>query len=95
MIKKHILDILLQILRTAYKVEYFNVKNIVEENRLKEFQEESLKNLLLHAYKNVPYYKKIFCRINLITNSDIVDLSKFYKIPHRPYLGNSTQNFPG
>jgi phenylacetate-CoA ligase len=81
MIKRWILDILMNIRRTNSKMEYFEIRNLIKEKRLVEFQKESLRNLILHAYKNVPYYTQIFNKVNIVKNSNIADLSRFSKIP--------------
>ena len=46
----------------------------------KELEEEKLRNILLYAYNNVPYYNKILSKTK-ITNNNQVDLNKFNKIP--------------
>ena len=42
--------------------------------------EEIMHNLLWHAYRNVPYYEKIFNEIGLVSNN-IIDMARFNQIP--------------
>jgi phenylacetate-CoA ligase len=49
-------------------------------NDLVKFQERYLKNLIIHSYKNVPYYQKIFDETGIVKGEKI-DLSKFNEIP--------------
>lgn len=81
MIKSKIYDILKGIIGTNYNKEYYEIVNLVNNKNLKEFQEKSLKKLLIHSYQNVPYYTHIFNEIDIIKNSDNCDLSKFNQIP--------------
>ena len=80
MIKKHIRDTLSKIRGNSFDREYLEIKNINNRGKLLKFQENHLKNLLLHAYKNVPYYHSIFKEIGMV-NDETVDISKFNKIP--------------
>lgn len=59
---------------------YNDVKSLVTDEHLSSFKETCLKSLLVHAYKNVPYYNRILGSIGLIQH-DEVDLSKFGSIP--------------
>lgn len=64
-------------------LKYFNEIISVEKlstKRINEYQETKLKNLLLHAYANVPYYRKVFNDIGVITDGNVV-LSEFNNIP--------------
>lgn len=45
-----------------------------------KYQEEKLKELLLYAYKNVPYYKNVLNEAKVI-NDNKVNLNNFHKIP--------------
>jgi len=47
---------------------------------LKKYQERKLRKLLLHTYKNVPYYKKVLKKAKVVEN-DKVNLKHFSKIP--------------
>ncbi len=81
MVKKQIWDIILKITRKGYEKEYSEFKNLNNGKKLLKFQNNSLRNLLYHAYKNVPYYTKIIDKIGIVKNPDIIDLSKFNEIP--------------
>ena len=50
------------------------------EEKLRVYQWQKLKVLLKHAYKNVPYYKRVFDEIGL-KPEDIQDFDNFRKIP--------------
>lgn len=60
--------------------QYNEIKSIINRGELLVRQENYLKSLLLHAYRQVPYYNKIFTEISLVKNNE-VDLSQFSKIP--------------
>jgi len=47
---------------------------------LKRLQEEKLKNILWHAYKNVSYYNQVLPQAGVVKN-DRIDLSRFSDIP--------------
>ena len=51
------------------------------KREIKKYQEEKLKKILLHAYKNVPYYHQVLAESGVITKSGKVDLKKFFNIP--------------
>ena len=72
MIMKYIYDFALYVLRKNFGKEYGEAKLIN--------QEKHIKDLLLHAYKNVPYYHRIFEEIGVV-NDGAVALSDFDKIP--------------
>ncbi len=80
MIKKHVLNALSKIRGNTFDREYLEIKSLDSKSKLLEFQERYLKNLLLHAYQNVPYYHDIFDEIGIIKNNEI-DLSRFTEIP--------------
>lgn len=72
-------------LRTMYqrysmRKQYREVSDIKTQPDLSAFQMKYLENLLIHAYKNVPYYTKVFNEIGLMANGR-VDLNKFGQIP--------------
>jgi len=51
---------------------------------MEELSEKKLKNLIIHSYKNIPYYKRIFDKIKIIKKvyeGFEVDLTRFDKIP--------------
>ena len=55
------------------------IKNLekISRKELEKYQEDKLKKLLLHAYKNVPYYKKVLKEVELINDKEEVVLKKF------------------
>jgi len=80
MIKKCIRDAISKVRGNNFDVEYSEIKSITDMDGLLKFQEKYLTKLLLHAYKNVPYYHRIFGEVGVVSG-DAVDLSKFDKIP--------------
>lgn len=80
MIKKQILKFISKLRGNSFDMEYFEIKSITDRNKLLKFQEKYLTKLLLHAYKNVPYYHHIFEEVGVVSDGT-VDLSKFSKIP--------------
>ena len=52
----------------------------LSKERIKEDQQKKLKKLLLHSYENISYYHRILGEVGVVKNN-VVDLSKFYKIP--------------
>jgi phenylacetate-CoA ligase len=80
MIKQHILNIYSKITKKSWETEYTEIKTLIDKEKLHKFQENALRNLLLHAYKNVPYYSRILKENQVIKNGN-VDLSKFKNIP--------------
>lgn len=63
-----------QNLKEIKRIEKFS------EEEIKRYQEEKLKNLLLYAYNNVPYYKKVLKKARVIQNGEVL-LENFHKIP--------------
>jgi len=53
----------------------------LDQKALKQLQEKRLSNLLLHAYRHVPYYREILKESGVITSKEQVNLSAFEKIP--------------
>jgi len=67
--------------RPAFK--YFRYLQSVEyktPEELQELQDERLRRLLMHAYKNVPYYHKILSQAG-VASEDKVSLENFTQIP--------------
>lgn len=52
-----------------------------------QIQQEKLRNLLLHAYQNVPYYRSILLEANVIAANGMVQLENF---THLPLLGRDS-----
>lgn len=68
----------------GYKTEKYH-KELMESqwfapSQLEEMQQKKLRVLLEHAYKNVPYYTKLFDKLRL-KPSDIKDTEDLYKLP--------------
>jgi len=80
MVKKYISDVILKLRGMSYASEYLLVKNLCNEEKLLKFKEKYFTNLLLHAYKNVPYYHQVFKDIDLVRDG-ILDPNKIGKIP--------------
>jgi len=80
MIKRYIRDTILKIRGTSFDAEYLEIKSINSKDKLIQLQGKYLKSLLSHAYKNVPYYHRIFKETGVV-NEGVVDLSKFDRIP--------------
>ncbi|MDD3774130.1 MAG: phenylacetate--CoA ligase family protein, partial [Patescibacteria group bacterium] len=80
MFKKAIWHFLISLHDENFTKEYREVVLLKNKQQLKNLEDEKLKSLLLHAYKETNYYKKIFDQINIIKNNK-VDLNKFQKIP--------------
>ena len=62
-----------------------NIKEIIKiskysENDIKKYQREKIVDILQYAYKNVPYYKKVFDDSDIIKNGK-VELDNFKKLP--------------
>ena len=62
-----------------YLKEIKRIEKLPQEE-IKKYQEEKLKKLLLHAYCNVPYYRKILPKSGVIKNGKVY-LENFDKIP--------------
>src|SRR3989344_891742 len=78
---KHLLwKLVLKIGRHDYSKEYEQINRAIGKNQLEELREERIKELLVHAYQNVPYYKKILREAGVVIR-DQVDLTKFDQIP--------------
>ena len=67
--------------------EFLKWYNFLQESqwwsieRLKQYQMQQLKKLLNHAYKNVPYYKRIFDE-KLLKPKNIQNFEDFRKLPY-------------
>jgi len=78
--KKLVRELLYKIKGKDFQKYYKKIKVHNNKEELLRFQENYLKNLLLHAHQNVPYYHDIFQEIGIIEGEKI-DLSKFSEIP--------------
>lgn len=73
MLKSYVRDCVLWILGKSFKSEYRQAKAQIQP----EFY---LRDLIIHAYKNVPYYTKVLHEAGIVHNNK-VNLSKFSEIP--------------
>jgi len=53
----------------------------MNENDLKNYQASKLKNLLIHSHKNVPYYRDILAKYDVVTPNQKVKLENFQNLP--------------
>ena len=53
----------------------------LSQEELKIFQDNKLKELLLHSYKNVPYYHRILRDSDVIDENENINLDNFDRIP--------------
>ena len=60
------------------KIKKYERKSFVE---LKDIQRKKLKELLIHAYKNVPYYNKVLLASEVINKNLDVNINNFHNIP--------------
>lgn len=80
MIKKVVRECLSKIKGNSFYKEYLELNKIDNSDTLLNFQKIHLSSLLLHAYKNVPYYSQILRDAQVIENEKI-SLSNFNRIP--------------
>ncbi len=59
------------------------IKRIAKFNdvRLKSYQDEKLKKLLVHAYRYVPYYRRVLGKAKVVDSKFNVNLDNFLNIP--------------
>lgn len=74
---------ILSLLEGSNRINYY--KRILEYEKLSSsdletMQKEKLKNLLLHAYQHVPYYRRELKKAKVVVDGK-VNLSNFHKIP--------------
>ncbi len=74
------------LLKNASKDTYLALEDIkdkskMSQDKLKEYADEKLKKLLMHAYNNVPYYTKVLKNAKVIDENNNVVLDNFDKIP--------------
>jgi phenylacetate-CoA ligase len=71
-------------LRIAAGLDYRGILSDIEKVNTPEglylFQQDSLKSLILHAYRYVAYYHRIFDEVGVVVNGE-VNLSRFESIP--------------
>ncbi len=61
-------------------VEELNESQWYPEEKIKEIQWQNLKKMIVHAYNNVPYYRKVFKKTGLLP-TDIKETYDLEKIP--------------
>ena len=71
----------------AYPLSMLKLKRIFDRNQwlseetLLEYQSAKLRQIISHAYHNVPYYQKLFKENNIIP-SEIQTTQQFKNTPH-------------
>ncbi len=80
MFKKTIRNIIYFFSKFNFNHESKIIGSLKTKAQVLKYQKEQLEKLLLHAYKNVFYYHKVFNKIGLIKNNR-VDFLKFQSIP--------------
>ncbi len=60
--------------------QYDQIKYAFNTGAIVSFKEDCLRKILIHSYKQVPYYSTVFNKIGIITGNE-VDLAKFNDIP--------------
>jgi phenylacetate-CoA ligase len=79
-VRNYLRNIISHLIRTNHRKEYELIKSIDSKEKLEKFKTDYLSKLLIHAYTNNKYYRKIFDGIDIINNGS-VDLKKFTEIP--------------
>ena len=78
--KKLLRSFLLGISGKDFSRHYNEISSLTGSEKLLAFQRTCLKDLVRHAYNNVPYYHDVLERAGVVKNRE-VDLSQFEKIP--------------
>lgn len=81
MIRNFLYDNINKFCQSNRKREYIEIKSIVSKNHLEKFHQKYMKKILLHLYKNVPYYLPFLEEEKIVYNNDKIDLSKFNQLP--------------
>lgn len=66
-----------KVLKNLKEIEEVSSFSVEEKEK---YQKDKLKNILLHAYNNVPYYKKILAQAAVVINGEVY-LENFSRIP--------------
>ena len=66
--------------RVSGILKYLSSIEFSSPDQIAELQAQKLKEILLHSYKNVPYYRKIFSESGLIRDGEVY-LDKFTELP--------------
>ena len=76
MIKKNIYNLLLNLKGISFKNQFTQITNVMsDESVLNNYISFLKKNILLHAYKNVPFYSKRLKETNVINNDKEINHS--------------------
>lgn len=69
-------------LKISSKIEFLKLKlhEHLSSEQILKFQEKKLRDIILYAYNNVPYYKELFDKIKLVP-ADIATIEDLKKIP--------------
>ena len=67
-------------IKGLYLLAKFKIKEFYSEERLKKHQEKKLREIVNHAYENVPYYRKLFKKLG-ISPEDIKTIDDLKKLP--------------
>lgn len=78
--KRLIFRSIMKLLGRDYSEYYEILSTLKTKQEVIQFKETRLKNLLIHAYLNVPYYTKLFNDYELFNDGEI-DISKFLSLP--------------
>ena len=65
---------------TLRNLRYIKSVEFQSREKLKQLQDDRLRRLLLHAYRNVPYYKDVLPAAGVIKNDQVI-LENFQNIP--------------
>lgn len=81
-IRKHLIYAILYVTGSKIPKNLEEIRSVFKysEKDKKKYQDEKLKKLILYAWENVPYYKKVLEKSKVMVNGE-VDLKNFEKIP--------------
>lgn len=83
-LKSHLRALTIQALRTGWTYQrmlrQLNETQYYSKARLTEYKNQKLRRMILHCYKNVPYYRETFQRLGL-TPDDIRTTDDLQKLP--------------
>ena len=80
MTKEFVWNLFLKVMGRNIDKEYTEIKNTIPMNDFERLKVKYLEYLLIHAHKNVPYYNRVFNKMEVVDNGT-VNLLKFDKIP--------------
>lgn len=81
-IRKIIIKLLLYVMGSKISRNLMEIRLIEkrDKKKIKAYTDDKIRNILLHAWQNVPYYNKVLEKSGVI-NEGMVDLKNFDKIP--------------